>query len=276
MNTSANNVKKFSLLSWNIEHFSLNSTDKGRVVQHIKNFDPDIFALLEVVGADVWKYMYDEFPEHDFFITEGYQSQEILIGIRKKFKFFITQRDEFKSGRTFLRPGSLLTFKTGGEIYSVLFLHLKSMDDPEGFGLRDDMLNHIFNLKGALDRAAGGAGKANFIVMGDMNTMGMNYYRQYDVSPEVELKHLSYRAKLRKMELLQKSFDKTWTDGKGLYSNLDHVIASRQILFKTWGDAQVKVSGWNQYPEGSTEFKKFIGNVSDHCSIYCEIVEKEY
>ena len=92
MNSPTPNQKKFSLLSWNIEHFSLDHTDKARVVQHIRSFDPDIFALLEVVGADVWHYMFDAFPQHNFFITEGEQSQEILIAVRKTIKFGTSER----------------------------------------------------------------------------------------------------------------------------------------------------------------------------------------
>ncbi len=275
MNPPTPSQKIFSLLSWNIEHFSLGHTDKVRVVQHIRSFDPDIFALLEVVGADVWHYMFDAFPEHNFFITEGEQSQEILIAVRKTIKFFITQRDEFKSGRTFLRPGSLLSFKIDDEVYSILFLHLKSMNDPEGFGLRADMLNHVFNLKGVLDHAAGGAGKANFIVMGDLNTMGMNYYRDNDITAATELKYISYRAKRRKMDLLPKTHTATWTNGATLFSDLDHTIASRQINFRVWNGAKVKVDGWNRYSPDSPDYQDFIKKVSDHCSLYCEVVEKD-
>jgi len=265
-------AKKYSLLSWNIENFGLDKTDKAQIVQSIKGLNPDIFALLEVVGADVWRYMFDEFPNHSFFITEGEQSQEILIGVHKKFKVFLTQRDEFKSGRSSLRPGAFISFKFGTDVYTVLFLHLKSMPDPEGFGLRDSMLDHAFSLKGALDNAAGGAGKANFIMMGDLNTMGLSYPYDSDIPADVELKRLSYRAGRRGMRLLPKIEQRTWTDGEGNFSDLDHVIASNQIEFNTWGNANVKVIGWNKYPEDSIEFTNFVENVSDHCALYCEVI----
>lgn len=265
-------AKKFSLLTWNVTNFHLEHTDKTKVVQHIKSFNPDIFALLEVVGADVWNFLFDQFPNHSFFITEGEQTQEILIGVHKRLRVFLTQKDEFKSGRTALRPGAFLSFKIGTEIYTVLFLHLKSMADPEGFGLRDNMLDHAFNLKGKLDQAAGGTGKANFIMMGDLNTMGLSYPYEGDISAEVELKRLAYRAARRKMQVLAKTYGRTWTNGEGLYSNLDQVVASEQITFAAWAEAQVKVAGWNQFPEGSTEFTNFVNNVSDHCALYCEVV----
>src|SRR3990172_1080589 len=265
-------AKKFSLFSWNIKMFTLEKTDKARVIQHIQKFNPDIFGLLEVVGSGIWEYLFEAFPNHNFFLTEGEETQEILIGVHKKLQVFLTQRDEFKTGRTSLRPGSLLSFKLGDEVYTVLYLHLKSLTDPEGFGLRDAMLQHAFNLKGALDKAAGGSGKANFILIGDFNTMGMNYYRDDDVSAEVEIKRISYSASRRKMSILPKNSSSTWTNGNGTYSNLDHVIASRHINFKTWEDAQVKVDGWNQFAPDSDEFKTFIDTVSDHCAIYCEVI----
>ncbi len=265
-------AKKFSLLSWNIENFGLQKTDKTQIVQTIKSLNPDIFALLEVVGADVWRYMFDEFPNHSFFITEGEQSQEILIGVHKRLKVFLTQRDEFKSGRSSLRPGAFLSFKSGAEIYTVLFLHLKSLPDPEGFGLRDTMLGHAFRLKGALDDAAGGAGKANFIMMGDLNTMGLSYPYNGDIAADVELKRLSYRAGRRYMRLLPKNDHRTWTDGDGHYSDLDHVVASSQIEFNSWAGANVKVIGWNKYAEDSVEFASFVEKVSDHCALYCEVL----
>ena len=104
-------TKKFSLLTWNIEHFKLNTTLKDKVVEHIENINPDVFAILEVEGKDVWRYMFEKFPYHNFFITEGKQSQQILVGVQYQLKCFLTQRDEFKSGKTHLRPGPFVTIQ---------------------------------------------------------------------------------------------------------------------------------------------------------------------
>lgn len=233
--------------------------------------DPDIFAILEVEGKDVWNYMFNEFPKHNFFITEGAQTQEILVGVHNKFKCFLTQRDEFKTGRTHLRPGPFVTVQVDNECYTLLFLHLKSKSDPEGFGLRDKMLDHAFNLKKALDSAAGGNGKAKFIAMGDFNSMGMEYPYDSNILPSFELKRLANRAKYRKMSILPKDYEATWTNGKGMYSDLDHVVASDSINFKEWNGKKVKVLGWNEFPEGSDEFNEFVNKISDHCALYCEV-----
>jgi hypothetical protein len=264
-------TKKFSLVTWNIEHFKLDTTLKDKVVAHLKSMNPDVFAILEVEGADVWRYMFNEFPEHNFFITEGPQTQEILVGVQYQFKCFLTQRDEFKAGKTHLRPGPFVTLQIGSDYYTLLFLHLKSSTDPEGFGLRDNMLDHAFSLKKALDDVAGGTGKANFIVMGDFNSMGMEYPYDSDISSSVELKRLANRAKYRKMSILPKDHDATWTNGNGKYSDLDHVLASDHINFKNWNGKRVKVRGWNEFSEGSAKFNEFVNRISDHCALYCEV-----
>ena len=265
-------AKKFSLVTWNIRHFKLDTTLKDKVVNHLKSMNPDVFAILEVVGADVWNYMFKEFPEHNFFITEGPETQEILVGVQYQFKCFLTQRDEFKAGLTHLRPGPFVTLQIGDEYYTLLFLHLKSLTNPVGFGLRDSMFDHVVGLKKALDGVAGGRGKANFIAMGDFNTMGLKYPYDSDISTSVELKRIANRSRYRKMSILPKDYDFTWTNGNGKYSNLDHVLASDHINFTEWDGKKVKVRGWNEFPEGSDEFNEFVNRISDHCALYCEIL----
>lgn len=264
-------MSKLSIASWNVEQFKLNTTLKDEVVKHIQSLNPDIFAILEVVGADVWRHMFTHFSDHCFFITEGKQSQEILVGVRKTLRCFLTQRDEFKAGRTSLRPGPFLTVQVNNEYYTILFLHMKSISDPEGFGLRDDMVEHAFNLKKSLDNVPEANGNAKFLFMGDLNTMGMDITYLADVEESDEIDRLRKRAKRRGMVLLPKDHDSTWTNGNGLYSDLDHVVASDSIRFKSWNGNKIKVSGWNKYDEGTPKFNEFVTRISDHCSIYCEI-----
>ncbi len=262
---------KFSVVSWNIKNFTEGSAKADMVIDHLGSMNPDVFGLLEVVGKDAWKYFYQKFPDHDMFITEGEQSQEILIGVRKGSRCFFTQRDEFKSGRTHLRPGPFLALqpKNSQEHYVLLFLHLKSMRDAEGFGLRDDMLSHAFNLKkavDAMDKKMGGTGESKFLFMGDLNTMGMQYWRQHNYDAAVEIEKLEGKAKLRKMSVLPKDYDCTWTDGSKR-SDLDHVVAADSIRFTSWNGKNVQVIGWNKVQN----VKQWIKDVSDHCALYCEI-----
>ncbi|MBL4644224.1 MAG: hypothetical protein JKY44_11615 [Flavobacteriaceae bacterium] len=56
-----------------------------------------------------------------------------------------------------------------------MFLHLKSHSEPIGLGLRDDQLDHAFKLKRTLDKALPDGKDAHFIILGDLNTMGMKY-----------------------------------------------------------------------------------------------------
>ncbi|MCZ6681317.1 MAG: hypothetical protein O7E52_29220 [Candidatus Poribacteria bacterium] len=264
-------ARKFSIVSWNIEHFRLKTTDHEKVVSHLKSLQPDIFALLEVEGKDVWRYMFDEFPDHSFFITEGKQTQEIMVGVHRRLRCFLTQRTEFKSGRTFLRPGLFLTVQIDGENYNLLFLHLKSMTNPEGFGLRDDMFQHAFRLKRVLDKAMGVDQEAKFLFMGDCNTMGLDYPYGQAIDASKEIRRLVGRARRNRMKLLPKDYAHTWTNGRGLYSDLDHVVASRTIHFQSWDGKAVKVVGWNHHPPGSAAFNEFVNQISDHCALYCEV-----
>jgi hypothetical protein len=266
-----NMPNRFSVVSWNIKNFTRGTAKEDRVVDHLKSMNPDVFGLLEVVGKDAWRCFYQEFPNHDMFITEGEQSQEILIGVHKDFRCFFTQRDEFKAGRTHLRPGPFVALqpKNSQEYYVLLFLHLKSMRDPEGFGLRDDMLSHAFNLKkavDAMDKEMGGTGESKFGVMGDLNNMGMQYWRQHKFEASVEIEKLEGKAELRKMSLLPKDYQWTWTDGNK-ESDLDHVVAADSIKFTSWNGNRVRVEGWNKVQDVS----KWIKDVSDHCALYCEI-----
>lgn len=272
--------KLFSVLSWNVEHFKLPDTDEQKVAEHIKSFNPDVFAVYEVEGKDVYSFMVKDFPSHGFHLTEGPESQEILVGVHKKLNpYMFTQRTEFQAGNTKLRPGALLSFKRNGEDYTLLFMHTKSSSLPVGLGLRDEMFRHAFNLKKALDKAQGKP--ANFLFMGDLNTMGMQYPFNRSIDAEVELDKLEQDARRRKMKRLTKTHKGTWTDGAGGYadSNLDQVVASDHLKFRQWpasgGNAEadpadVKVDGWCRWPEGAPQFKQWITEVSDHNSLYLE------
>src|SRR5262245_41681066 len=174
-------AKAFSVVSWNVEHFGAteaNTTEPNKPVKPIIDLlaaqNADVVAVYEVVGSVVFDTITDAMPGYQFHITEGPQSQEILVGVKKTLSSFFTQKLEFKSGKSTMRPGALLTVKVDGKNYPLLFLHLKSVTEPKGFGLRDDMTERAITFKKTLDEASGGAGKANYIFLGDLNTMGMN------------------------------------------------------------------------------------------------------
>ncbi|MEK9629753.1 MAG: endonuclease/exonuclease/phosphatase family protein [Nitrospinota bacterium] len=231
------------ILSWNIEHFNgLGGIDKknkrareNRVVEVskiIKKEKPDVFGLSEVEGKEVHGKMTRLLPGYVFNITEGRQTQEILIGVRHGITAFFSQRNEFKRSNPNLRPGALLTLTINDKDIPILFTHLKSMPSPEGFGLRDAMFDKAFNLKKSLDKVAQKKGQnaANLIILGDMNTMGFNYEgRQYDFTGPDEIKVITKRFKRRGMVLLPKNYGATFSNGsKSRYpdSDLDHVIVA--------------------------------------------------
>ncbi|MCB0804189.1 MAG: endonuclease/exonuclease/phosphatase family protein [Bacteroidales bacterium] len=283
----------FSCLTWNVENFGTNSRDSdgklkpafknkvSDITQTIKNYDPDVFAIFEVRSTDVFYEFMNHFEGYTFQITEGPQTQETLVGVKGKFNSFITQKLEFKTGNSVLRPGVLLTLIINGIHYTLLFVHFKSMNDPSGWGLRDQMFDKMRSLKKAINTMAGSPDNANFIVAGDFNTMGMNYtYGDHDVSPEQEItrmKKLVHGSSYR-MRLPAKSHSYTYYNGgePGLTGNLDHVVASDHLVFRDFEGSEVKVCGLTDFPYRSAEQKNWTKRYSDHGFLYFEILDQNF
>ncbi|MEO0081114.1 MAG: endonuclease/exonuclease/phosphatase family protein [candidate division WOR-3 bacterium] len=265
-------TKVFSLASWNVEHFKGEPERVGRVVEFIGEQDPDVFGLFEVAGKEVYKMMVERMPGYQFHITEGTQTQETLVGVRGGITAFFTQRTEFKSGNTFLRPGLLVSLLIGSKNYSLLFLHTKSSSKPIGLGIRDDQFERAFKFSSTLAKAAE-AERPNFIFLGDLNTMGMEYPFDHAISWETELRKLQADADGFGMRVLSKSQPFTWWNGKNKPgpSNLDQVVAAGHLRFKTFGDAEVDVRGWPQ-AVNRAEQRKWIESYSDHALLYLEIL----
>ena len=267
-------AKAFSLVSWNVEHFKGKPERVARVVRLLGEQNPDIFALLEVEGKTVFNDLVEQMPDYQFHITEGRQVQEALVGVKKKFTAFFTQKVAFKSGNPSLRPGALLTLAIDNESYSILFVHTKSGANPLGLGIRDDQFSRAFKLKRkALDNAAGGEGKAHFLFIGDLNTMGMKYPYQKSIDNNMELRKLEKDAKKARMRRLSKTHDATWWNGPNSRykpANLDHVVASDHLQFKQYQGSDINVLGW---PEETTESKQgeWIEQYSDHAILFLEV-----
>ncbi len=267
-------AKAFSLASWNVEHFKNKPDRVERVVTFVNQQKPDVFTLLEVEGKDVFTELVTRMPGYQFHITEGPQTQEALVGVRKGLTAFFTQKIEFKSGNQYLRPGALLTLHVDGENYSILFLHTKSSADPIGLGIRDDQFARAFKFKRkVLDKAVSGKAKANFIFLGDLNTMGMDYPFNQTVEVKWELKKLDVDAKKVAMRRLTKNAPATWSNGsKSRYhpADLDHVVASDHLSFKSFAGAEVDVRGWPALT-ATTEQDTWIRQYSDHGMLYLEV-----
>jgi len=286
-------AKVFSVSSWNVEHFKKTSDYDAARIQRVAKFIagddggpasvPDIFVLYEVEGRDIYQDFMKEFPDHRFHLTEGKQTQEIFVGVHRKLQTFSTQRLEFKTGREYQRPGLLLTIRTGGNDYSLLFLHIRSGSGTEDFGLRDAALEHAFNLKKALDKVSENG--ANFIFLGDLNTMGIDdpvpYSKIMDLTSEKEVTRIASWAKKRDMILLSKdatpinNIDKevTWYNGSSSYvpTNLDHVVASKHLEIhpKVNGQSRVTVLGWPRLAQ--SEWSNWFHWYSDHAMLYFEV-----
>ena len=171
------------VLCWNVEHFS-GTQQQGpradrvrRVADVIREESPDVFAIQEVTGRAVFEAFSQKLPDYNITITEGPQTMEILVGVRAGLRSFITQRSEFKRNNPALRPGMLVTLTPEpGRNLPILFNHLKSMPDPEGFGLRTAMIERANSLWRALlsgPTVTDPDAQVPFVIAGDLNLMGM-------------------------------------------------------------------------------------------------------
>lgn len=272
-------ARAFSVLSWNVEHFGATGSrtrkpvkDVAKVIQTIADQKADVVAIYEVVGAEVFREIVRIMPGYQFHITEGPQTQEILVGVKRTLTSFFTQKLEFKTGQESLRPGALLTVIVDGEYYPLLFLHLKSLTVPKGFGLRDDMTERAIDFRKVLEGKGGGT--ANYIFLGDLNTMGMNLtYSQKDITAAEEIDRLKKRAAKQKMAVLEKTEQNTFWPGSGsayLPGNLDHVVAANHLKFKLFQGKPVDVRGWPQLNNDAAR-DQWAQDFSDHAMLYFEV-----
>ncbi len=268
-----------SVCSWNVEFFG--SRRPGETHAQVANridevFDflaqpeiqSDVFAIYEVNGAQVFRKVTAAFPDYSWQITEGSGTQQILVGFRVP--AFVTQRIEFSRGFTGpLRPGVLVTVPHQGQVYPMLFLHLKAADAAIDFGVRAYQHDKARNLRKSLDAAAD-TDRANFIVAGDLNNVGMNLsFSRRDISIEEEIARLQnmYESRYDELVLLEKTADATFWNGPGSSdppADIDHVVAASRVNLATLPAGQrVEVKGW---PELATDTEKgeWIRRFSDH------------
>jgi hypothetical protein len=256
-----------------VEHFKDDPRRIDRVIRFLRDQSPDVFALLEVEGKTVFQVLTRTMDRYQFHITEGLQTQEILVGVKNGLTAFFTQRTEFKSGNRYLRPGALLTVTINDEHYNLLFLHTKSGSKPIGLGIRDDQFTRAFKFKKTLDKNPAAGGNAKYLFIGDLNVMGMKYPFQKDIDPRVEIQKLDQDAAKVKMRRLSKNKPATWWNGPGSRyapADLDHVLASQQLKFKNFAGSDIDVRGW---PALETDVKKatWIARYSDHALLYMEL-----
>ena len=265
-------AKIFSFASWNVEHFKNDQARASTVANFMKNegHAPDLFAIFEVVGKDVFGDFTTLMPNYNFYITEGVQYQETLIGVKKGMTAFITQRHKFKAKIPTLRPGVLVTLIINNINYSLLFLHVKSLPDPHGWGLRTDMLEHSINLKKALDKIA--QGDANYIVLGDLNTMGRTVRdADDDITGDQEIERIKKRFRRVNMTIVDKDQSVTWWGGGPINpSNLDHVVASDHLNVRGKTTTKINVLGWPQQSSTTAQLN-WINKYSDHALLYGQV-----
>lgn len=269
-------ARLFSFASWNIEHFAGRQERFDRVVDVLtENGPPDVFGIFEVQSSTaVFNEFTTRMPSHQFFITVTPQSPiDTLVGVSREFSAYYEQRNELTAGMPTLRPGALVTLKINDQNYTLLFVHLKAMDKPVAWGLRDDMVYHIRNLKSRLDQVA--EGRANFIALGDYNAVGLNVtFADNDMTDTEEIARYERVLGVRNLRLVPKDRNQTLWNGPGAGdppADADHVFASEHLDIRPAAQGVgMSVKGW---PELATDAEKgqWIAELSDHAMIYGEV-----
>jgi len=266
-------TKAFSVASWNVKKFKSIHARVDLAISYLKKQDPDIFALYELYGKDVFSELVKQFPGYSFQITEGKRSQQILLGIRNSLDSFITQKLEFSSGSTTICPGLLATIIHEGSLYPMLFMNIDSSPTAQGIGQRHEMILRAFKYREKLDKLAWeqGDAKVNYIFLGDFEIMGMDQTYETGIDPETELRKWDeVECKKYNMRRLKKSHDLTYMscDGNG-QGDYDHVYAAEHLTFTKFGDFEVGVRGWVSEPEDKQ--KEWREKYSVHSLLYFEV-----
>ena len=141
----------------------------------------------------------------------------------------------------------------------MLFLHLKAADAAIDFGVRAYQHDKVRSVRKSLDSAAA-SDRANFIMAGDLNNVGMNFsFSDRDITIDEEIARLRnmYESRFDDLVLLKKSSNATFWNGPGSSdppADIDHVVAASRVHIATLpnGDS-VQVKGW---PELTTDAEK--------------------
>jgi hypothetical protein len=275
----------FTFLVWNVEHFA---PDPGRTkivadtikAAHPQNKDIDVMGILEVKDVNVTELMLTHFPNYDFYITDGPQVQEILVGVRRgvfEQKIF-TQKREFKVGNERLRPGALMSLRQAGSQRwtQLLFLHTDSGTAAGDFGNRFEMFEKVAKLRTALAKQA--ASTDRLIALGDLNTMGLNYPARSRVRIKGS-EEIAELARFTGMTVAEKDVAATWRDANGRIkdSNLDHVLHSPNVQLALLGIASngnavpIHTAGWPKMP--GADGARFVETISDHAILVGETLD---
>lgn len=280
----------FTFALWNVEHFKANPGRMKIVADELKAAHPsgkelDVFGILEVESLNIVELITEHFPNYDFHLTDGPQVQEILIGVRRGVfsqKVF-TQKREFKAGNEYLRPGHLVAVReiATDKWTQLLYLHTDSGVDASAFGNRFEMFDRVAKMRKALAKQA--ADQDRLIVLGDLNTMGLNYPKGKNVVVKGS-EEIAELANFTGLKLATKDTDVTWKDINRRIkdSNLDHVLHSPSLALADIGTGRqdtllsgepvnIHSAGWPA--KTAAQRDDFVRNISDHAILVGETMD---
>ena len=269
-------------MAWNVKQFRGNQDRTRQIIKHVEDLEPDVFGIIEFLAKDQVNTILNDdfFKDYNFAFTDSKEEIEIFIGWKKdKFSQAVfTQRRELQVGKITMRPGALLSLKetSDDKFTNLLFLHTDSGKEFADFSNRQMMFQKAWDMNSKLTKIQD---EPRLVVLGDLNTMGRKKLSvaKPTISKNTEIEDLKKEAEEFDMHVLEKSQDLTYRSlGGSLRGDLDHVIASKDLEFEEFSDAnspnnphKIQVKGWIEL-DGTDQYN-FIKFISDHCIIYGEI-----
>jgi hypothetical protein len=275
---------KFSVMFWNVERYRGGGEQMALLHEDITAADPDILCLCGITDKGSLRHLIrEQLHGYDISVTDDYGRVELATAWRRgKFdQVIFTQRREFGSDESQLRPGSLVSVLVDGTEYHTLFLYTDGGTSYRDYQDRLDTYDKVWDLKTSLDEISSAPDGARLLVMGDMETVGKRRQGRYPaVESETEIEDLADQARSVGMRMLSKTHDATTIEVPGgdrppVLMNLDHALATPNISFGILGgqtgvrSAEVRVSGWTRLDDRTRD--TYVDSISKHAPIYCEI-----
>jgi predicted extracellular nuclease len=172
-----------------------------------------------------------------------------------------------------LRPGLAARFRLpGGLDLSAVSAHFKSMADRRAFGLRRTSFESV---PGVLRALTGAAHDRDFLLLGDLNTMGCDECDPV-VSPRDEM--LSVETLLRGSGLRLVGADAAGSElYRGRLTLLDHALAATAMR-ELSPSAQSHLAGAcaaGAAPLSARAAKKLRHTLSDHCPLVLDLTDRD-
>jgi hypothetical protein len=259
--------KLFSIAFWNLEHFNRDDKRTRAALRLVRDQHADVFSVCEINNRIICAELVEEMPDYQFMISSAPQTQELFVGAKKTFNFYFSERVHYHlAGIQLSLPECI-----------VLFLRTKQGLESVELGPRRDIFRRAMEYMNWCEKSIHDDSvpfPPKFIFLGSLNARGDSNPLGREIDPAVELEKLDKKAKQLHLKRLTKNSHFTWWKGQdSTKSDLDHVIASEDLAFCKFIEADIDVRGWPKLDTESHQIQ-WIRKYSEHGILYFEVEER--